>query len=37
MSTLQRKALEKASELGPSVKLPPWQENKNMMQWLQSL
>lgn len=34
---MKRKALEKLSDPAPVPKLPSWQENKTLLQWLQSL
>jgi len=34
---MKRAALEKASISTPSLELPPWQTNKNLLEWLRSL
>jgi len=34
---MKRAALEKISESSPTPKIPSWKENKNLLQWLQSL
>ena len=34
---MKRNALEKAAEMAPSVNLPSWKENKDLMDWLRSL
>ena len=34
---MKRKALEKISDSSPVSKIPSWQENKNLLEWLHSL
>jgi site-specific recombinase XerD len=34
---MKRKALEKVSDSSPVSKIPSWQENKTLLEWLQSL
>jgi integrase/recombinase XerD len=34
---MKRRALEKAAEMVPSGKLPSWQDDKGLMDWLRSL
>ena len=34
---MMRRALEKAADAVPSIKLPSWQKNKSLMDWLRSL
>ena len=34
---MKRQALNKASETSPTPTLPSWQQNKDLMEWLNSL
>ncbi len=34
---MKRQALEKASNKSPTLVMPSWQRNKNLMGWLRSL
>ncbi len=34
---MKRKALEKVSDSSPVSKIPSWQENKTLLEWLHSL
>ncbi|MBC8205098.1 MAG: site-specific integrase [FCB group bacterium] len=34
---MKRRALEKASEISPSIEIPSWKKDENLLQWLRSL